>query len=239
MINSKNFLTYFIIYITICCGLFHLIYWGEFNIDAAPYISIQDIIKSAFQPLSKPFIFTFIGTYFALRIFKYFVKYSEKTNPSEQKPKDKRPTILSRIFVFLIFFFIFFFIFKFIDSISLNNKFLLLEIFLYIFVNIFFDINLLFDNAFKPIFDKEFIVMFIIYFACNSISTAYEKAEPINSNSSYQYIVLEKHITDKRTKRDTMKLVGISDQNYVFTNMINTQTLVLKADTIILHRKFK
>ena len=240
MLNSKNYIYFIIPYFTISCSLYHLVYWNYFGLNGLTLISIQDIIKSAIRPLILALtIATFIGAVVAeglIRLFKR-TKISKPSLPdkiSEESTKSKREFFrLGYIVATIVSFTIIYWHHRpdyGIIATSIGGV---------IFVLV--DPKYVFAEDLKLPIKRDILLMAIIYLPCYSISIAVQDANDIIKNKSYKYTVRiynSKTLTDRDTlKLDTLKFVGITEKNFVFTDMKNDKVYFMKQDSMVLSKK--
>jgi hypothetical protein len=227
MINSKNWIAILIPYFLLCCCLYHLTYWGSFDINGLSLISISNLIKSAIQPVIASFVGTFLGLLIAYLIGSKKLKIAMSDEEDLQR-KIKGwlallvPAMLC-LFIFLI--------------IKFNPafKWLLISFVLGSMAYAYINGDMLFAKSFKPVLNKELLLMFMIYFPIFSTATGLEEAEDISCNYNYQYMIARNSTT--HTASDTLKYLGKADDYFIFVTVDNEKQVYIKADTIVLERK--
>lgn len=230
MINSKNYLPIVIPYLLICCSLYHLTYWSVFDINGLSLISVSNLVKSAVQPI----LISFIGTTIALfLVHKFFNKKLDSFTAEAPTPSGKEGWVLLgkvigslAIFSFVVWLLI------------LWNPYGKWQIILFMLGNLFYIFikeDVIFSAEFKPHFQKSFLLMFMIYFPCFSIGAALEDADKIQDNKHYLYTV-SKTFTNTLSP-DTLKLLGTTDEYFIFLSLDNKKRVFIKSDTINLLKK--
>ena len=114
-------------------------------------------------------------------------------------------------------------------------------IFAFSIANLFFigvNIDTIFDKSFVTYFDKSFIFMSMLYFPMFSIATAAQDAEAILNNKSYKYSINASTISSNNTIiKDTIKFIGLTSDNFIFTDLKNSKIIFFKKDTMTLYIK--
>ena len=78
----------------------------------------------------------------------------------------------------------------------------------------------------------------LIYFPLNSVATALSDSNRILNNSKYMYSLKNgKSKNDNYIKKDTLKLIGINNDNFIFIDLKNESVYFIKSDTIQLLKK--
>jgi hypothetical protein len=230
MLNTKNYIFFALPYLTVVCSLYHLVYYSFFGLNGLALISVGEIIKSALYPILLSFLFTSLGIFIAHK----FLNLSTK-----QKKTDNAKPTKSNIFLKFIFLLIFNSFFLFIlDLIFDEINYVLVA---FAFGNILFgllDTERLISKEIEVYIDKEFLLMLLIYLPCFSIATAIQDAYKIITNKSYKYSVTKSNNTDNSgTNNDTLKFIGMSEQNFLFTDLKNQKIYFIKSDSLVLQKK--
>lgn len=236
MINSRNYTLFLIPYLTICCSLYQLTYWGLFGLNGLSFISVQDIIKSTVQPLIITAFGSLIGIYIAhsgyKRATKPFRETASENTPSDETISAKGLLVLIPIFVIVV------------AALYLSYRFLpdqryyivayLIASLIYIVVNV----DKIFDKSFNTYFDKSLLFLIMLYFPAFSLATAAQDADAILSNKSYKYSINANTIVPNNILiRDTIKFIGLTDDNFIFTDLKNSKIIFLKKDSMTLYMK--
>jgi hypothetical protein len=229
MINSQNYLLIIVPYLTLCCGLYELTYWMLFSINAFNVITIQDIVTSSISPLILSFITSSIGFYFASKLYR---KKGYFTNEDTLKTGKKENRFVLSMFLFIILIGLLVSIIFFIPGDNYKAYAMIGGMILYIFT----DINFIFAKDFNPKLDKRFLLMVMIYFPLICIAEAFADGDKIINNKAYKFAIISQNTETTKTS-DTLKLVGISNEKFIFTNLKNEIIYFIKSDTIILYRK--
>lgn len=226
MINNKNFIYYFVPYLTVSCGLYHIVYWGCFGLNGLSIISVENIIKTAIASIVLTFLISLLGYYVTHKIFN--------RNFQVEKLKDKKYLIIQSIGLCIIYSIIYYLI----TLVTKSNSFELGAFFLSLIIVDWIEEDYIFEKSFKTIINKEICLLMLISFPLNSIGTALSDSSDILNNSKYMYSVkIDNLKNDCSVKIDTMKLIGINNDNFIFTDLKNEKIYFIKNDTIQLFKK--
>ena len=100
------------------------------------------------------------------------------------------------------------------------------------------NIDKIFDKSFNTYFDKELLFMIMLYFPAFSIGTAAQNADAILSSKSYKYSINHNLIPAKNIFiSDTLKFIGLTEDNFIFTDLKNAKIIFLKKDSMTLYKK--
>ncbi len=227
MLNSKNYILFTIPYLTICCSIYHLCYWGQFGLNGLSLIAISDIIKSAVYPFFWTIVGS-LGSFWGERIVNGF-SFKNPTNVeiTDEKLSEKgmKVAVLFAVLVLIVSLTLFL-TYKFLpDLLWLSPTF--------IFVNIlmqFINVDKIISSEFSLIINRRLLLFLIIYLPCFCISTSVQDAMDIIHNRRFQYTV-----RNVRNINDTLKFVGITEKNFVFVSLNNDNLYFEKLDTMTLY----
>lgn len=236
MINSRNYTLFLIPYLTICCSLYQLTYWGLFGLNGLSLISVQDIIKSTVQPLIITAFGSLIGIYIGHSGYKKATKPFRKTVPdnttSEETISSKGLLILIPIFFIVVA--VLYLGYRFSPDQRYYIAAYMVANLIYMVVNV----DKIFDRSFNTYFDKSLLFMVMLYFPAFSIATAAQDADTILSNKSYKYSINQSTIAPNNILiKDTIKFIGLTDDNFIFTDLKNSKIIFLKKDSMTLYTK--
>lgn len=228
MINTKNYILIIVPYLTLCCGLYQLTYWMQFNLNAFDLISIQDIVTSSIMPLILSFVASSIGFYIATRLYPkrgYFLEEENATLPQKKN-------VLRLVFLLLVLVGLIVAVFNLIPGENYKAYAMTVGLILYSIT----DVDFVFAKDFNPKLDKKFLLMMMIYFPFISAAEAFTDAYRIIENKSYQFIKVPQAIS-ANADSDTLKLIGIANERFIFINIKNEKIYFIKSDTIVLYKK--
>ena len=225
MINSKNCYYWFIAYLTITSSVYHLVYWSYFNLNGLSLVSVTDIIKSSILPL--------IFSAFLLLIINFaatFV-YHKTIEPQIYSPK-KSDRIIIAILTVLGLLSCAFICYKIPETTIILVPAYLTGLF-YGLCNMYID--KLFDKSFPTLINKRAILVLVCTMPLVSIYSGYHDSRKILKNQEYTYSIINAKTIN--SKNDTIKLIGISDNSFVFTSLQNDKVFFIKKDSIELQFK--
>ena len=210
---------------TITSCIYHLVYWSYFNLNGLLLISITDVIKSSIYPLIWSAFFLLILNFSASFI------YHKTIEPQINSPKKNHRIfilILTDISILLII------------VVCIQNpeiRIILLPAYstglFYGLCNLFSD--KIFDKSFSTLVSKRAILITFCTMPLISIYTGYHDSLKILNNQEYAYsVIIAKAIN---SQNDTIKLIGISENSFVFTSMKNDKVFFIKKDSIQLQFK--
>ena len=232
MTDPKNITIFAIPYLTLCAVLFHIAYWGTFNLNGLSYISVSDIIKSSVYPFLSTSTFVLIGIF----IGNYLA--SDKDDINLDEPSDNG--ILKVLFIIVAFVLWVFFL-HLLDKLNSEWKWTIWPILAALPLNFILYrsklLNLLnTSNRYRNAFISLLIYLPFIFFATGKI-----ESEKIQNNIEYKYLTRSKNIvTNNAITLDTIKYLGTTEKNIIFTDLKNETIFLIKSDnidTIILKTK--
>lgn len=233
MLNKQNYIAILIPYLTICCGFYHLIYWGQFGLNGLALITISDIIKSAAGYLALAILFA-LGVALGYEIANR--KVLKKKNKIAPETENENYTFLGvaiDIFFTGVIPVLFFILLNYFFNFSRLNFFIMITVLIGGSLIEFVNINFLFAKDFNTRINKKIILLVLIYFPCFSAIIAFDNAMSILDNKSYKYLVRKGEFKNQ----DTLKFIGITEKNFVFTDMGNKNLYFLQQDSMTLHFK--
>ncbi len=226
MISNKNFIYYFVPYLTVSCGLYHIVYWACFGLNGLSIISVENIIKTVIASIIITSLTSIFGYYITHKIFK--------RNFETHKLSNKKELIIRSIELLIIYSIIYYIFFL----INKSNSFELAAFFLSLIIIDWIKVDYVFEKSFKTFINKEICLLMLIYFPLNSVATALSDSNRILNNSKYMYSLKNgKSKNDNYIKKDTLKLIGINNDNFIFIDLKNESVYFIKSDTIQLLKK--
>lgn len=219
MINSKNLAYFFIPYLTISCGIYHIVYWGAFGLNGLSMISTEDIIKTSITSITVTFFGSILGYFFAIKLIKS--KFKNETNYK---------SFISS-FILLVFYLIIYYLSTLIPG---PYNFETLAFFISLIIVDWINIDFVFEKSFNPKINKELCLLMLLYFPLNSIGSAI--SDSLNIQDNLKFIYSLKVNKDSNTV-DTLKLIGKNENNFIFSDIKNQKIYIIQNDTIILAKK--
>ena len=141
MINKKNFYYISICYLTICCSLYHIIYWIFFGLDGLSFVSIEDIIMTFLNSIFFTFITPIFGLLFGI------ITFNDK--PKQKIHKIKKLIITVELIIICLIY---------ISIISFFPNYNFIEIILFFaafIISEWIEIDLIFDKEFDTKINKK------------------------------------------------------------------------------------
>ena len=83
MISNKNFIYYFVPYLTVSCGLYHIVYWACFGLNGLSIISVENIIKTVIASIIITSLTSIFGYYITHKILKINFETHKLSNKKE------------------------------------------------------------------------------------------------------------------------------------------------------------
>ena len=206
-------------YITICSGLYHIMFWSNFNINGLSLINISDIIKSTIPPI-----------YSTLVVIIYHTIMNNYVAPNYGKNKEYKKGISNKTLVIVYFSTV---IVTGILSFLLKGK-QPITIYIYGFINFvclsaYFVNNDFFKSLFSSENNRRFFIDIIISLPIICALTGLYDSKINYENIEYKYIIIK--TTEKNNilniKSDTLKLVGIVEDFFIFSPLDNS-TLIFR-----------
>lgn len=225
MTDPKNITIFAIPYLTLCAVLFHIAYWDTFNLNGLSYISVSDIFKSAVYPILSTSIFTFIGLF----IGGYLASDTNDVAPNE--PYEK--TSWFKALFIVILFITWTFCLHLLDYLPSNYKWLIWPILAGLPLNgiLYYSKLLNFfqtTNRYRFAFMNLLTYLPFIFFASGKI-----ESEKIQNNIEYKYSTrIITDTTNNAFKVDTIKYLGTTEKNIIFTDLKNNSIFLIKSDKI-------
>ena len=225
MTDPKNITIFAIPYLTLCAVLFHIAYWDTFNLNGLSYISVSDIIKSAVYPILSTSIFTFIGLF----IGSYLA--SDKDDIAPNEPYEKTGWVKALFIV--ITFISWMFCLHLLDYLPSEYKWLTWPILAGLPLNAILYYSKLLNffqttNRYRDAFINLLTYLPFIFFASGKI-----ESEKIQNNIEYKYSTRISPATNNNAiKVDTIKYLGMTEKNIIFTDLKNESIFLIKSDNI-------
>ena len=225
MTDPKNITIFAIPYLTLCAVLYHIAYWDTFNLNGLSYISVSDIIKSSVYPILSISIFPFIGLF----IGSYLGSDLDNTPLDESYEK----TDLFKVFIIVVLFIVWVFSMHLLDYLPSEYKWLIwpivagfpLNVILYYSKLQFFVPT---RNRYRNAFINLLTYLPFIFFGSGKI-----ESEKIQNNIEYKYSTnISADTTNNAIRVDTIKYLGTTEKNIIFTNLKNETIFLIKSDNI-------
>ncbi len=224
--------------------LYHLAYWGDFGLNGLSYISFSDVLKSSIYPIVSTsflnFLLLLITLSFGFVMARKRVKKGTfSNNPREELMSDpnlslqtKKDMINARQIGFMIGWLIMLF------SLVLNYSKTGSLIYIPLVIATIGPLSMVYSQLvclyIPNILLRLLILFFVPYLPLTSLFSGIQNADDIKNNISYDYII---NLT--KQKADTLKLLGITEKYFIFSDFKNTQIMMIKADkidTLIIHK---
>lgn len=219
-------------FLTICSASYHMSYWSEFGLNGLSFISLADIIKSAAQPMSVWVMVILVSNFVA-----YFFCYValERGNIRVKSLKAKSFEMSVWYLPFLLLWLIV------ITVIPMYFSHPLRWI-PFSFIASFPIVSVLVLNGFladdiSDFLVRTYTVMILVLLPILSYSMGKIDAGFIERNIKYQYTI--GNGLDKSSEPDTLKLLGFTTDNVIFSTLENDQIYILERsiDTLMLRTK--
>jgi hypothetical protein len=213
-------------YFIICGGLYHMAFWGTFDINGLEYIGISEIVKS--------FVYPFLSTTFVLIIGSLIQEYAwievfphgGGTNSSLGKKLNSKAGITIGLIMWSALSII---TYKTADSFSWFSWAVIFASVPYLMLDRFG----VFQNLFQNQKIRLQLIKFLVFVPALSFAAGKYQGELIQKNKKYKYIVTKNHSIDPGIlKADTFKLIGMSDKHIFMTDLKNSFILILRSDKV-------
>jgi hypothetical protein len=227
-VKNYRILTILVIpYLTVCGGLYHLAYWGTFNINGPAYIGLYDLIKSFVHPFFYFFIIallSFIVTEGIFHLNKVFPHGKGRNTPLGKKLNSKWGISISLIIwlstVILLY------------SADDVNRWLSWAFIVGIVPMLFLDRLGLWLNEFDDKLRIHAIRIFVFIPILSFASGKYQ-SELIYKNIQYQYTTSEAILPYMiSSKIDTLKFLGNVEHYIILTNLKNSKIILVNNDKL-------
>ena len=227
MTDYKNITILTIPYLTFCAVLYHIAYWGTFNLNGLSYISVSDILKSSISPIIYTMAFVFLGVFLG-GYFGNDPLIKEQIEQPSTKNKNKLGVLLD-IGLIVIWFFLMFFIL----SLDFEYKWFIWAIIASFPLSIIFDDDKILNGVIADRNQRKSATLFIILLPFLSFSTGKYQSEQIQNNSKYRYSIRRNiNPVNNQILTDTVKYLGNTERNFIFTDLKNTTIFIIKSDNI-------
>ena len=225
MTDYKNITIYLIPYLTLCAVLFHIAYWDTFNLNGLSYISVSDIIKSSIYPLLSISIFPLLA------IFISGYLSSDKEEFIVNAPQEK--TTILKIVLIGVIFIIWFILLALLDFLTLEYKWLVWPILAGLPLNgvLYYSQSIHYsqtNNRYKSAFINLLIYLPFVFYASGKIESG-----KIQNNIEYKYSIrIHTDTANNAITVDTIKFLGTTEKNIIFTDLKNESIFLIKSDII-------
>lgn len=228
MKENTNISLLFLTYITISGALYHLTFWQTFDINGLSLINITDIVKSAFFPVF-PIVIT-IAYYLFINNISYTTGRGEEKENNSKFLKNGISNLWLVISIGIIQLLIAL-LYDFCDLYNPEKYYA--QGFMFYFAIVIYLIN---NNVFVSYFRSEeyrrITIFFIVALPIISYySGKYDSAE-IFQNLKYKYTLNVGQPPNLVQSIDTLKFLGVTDKNYIYTDLKNSKIILLKSDNI-------
>lgn len=211
-------------YITACGALYHISYWNTFHINGLSLISVSDILKSAVQPVAWVLC---ILIYNAITLNLIPPLFGEN-NQNRKGISNKALTI--SYFGLLIVFFVVEIIFKYFPI----KGIFFLGFITWLFISTYLTNNYYFESYFESEKIRRFCIDVLVAIPLIGFLGGIYNSRLVYQNLEYKYII--RNIAEKnailKTSSDTLKLVGITEDFFVFTSLNNSDLIFLNKGDI-------
>lgn len=102
------------------------------------------------------------------------------------------------------------------------------------------DIDLLFEEKFLTISDKNATLLISILIFSGISALAYNDAKSILYNKQYKYAKIptnKDNISQSQSQSDTLKFIGKADETFVFISLKNDKIHFIKSENLVLYDK--
>lgn len=239
MIKRSNALILSIPYLTICGVLYHIAFWDTFGLNGLDYISVSDIIKSAAYPVFEKYslmcISMFLGVALGKEVVKAYITHDNKKpidiNSSLLIEESKSYTkIIFKAILLIILGIAIYYIYK----SSFKGKWLACSYLIALPITIILEKDEIIDKSLvKSEYIRDCLFLFIIYLPFLSFGIGKMKSTQILNNDKYQYVTSRNiNPITKGIRIDTMKYIGSDDKRFFFTDLHNSQILMIRSEII-------
>ncbi len=231
--QMKNFVLIASFFLTFCGSIYTMIFWALFGLNGLSYINFSNIVSASLYPIVHgtvgPLLFFFILLLipFAILQMRDDSKFNLSKNliiPALENLSFRRQMIFIGVAMLLV---------------SSYMAYILINLRAYgilsmVLIPPSLMISAIFFVKFKYYFSSlRFSIFFLaIFILLSCILNPYLESNKILDNREYQYTVMF-----KENQVDTLKLIGNSEDRFVFINHSNETITFIKSDTLTL--KFK
>lgn len=230
--HMKNFVLIASFFLSICGSIYTMIFWGLFGLNGLSYINFSNIVSASLYPIVHGTILPLM-IFFILLIIPFVNKIvnNDKNynliniiNLAIENLSFRKQMIIACLALLLVS--------SYMAYILINLRAYSILSIVLILPSLF--INLIFSVKFKYYFSSlKFSIFFLaIFIFLSCILNPYVESNKILDNKEYHYTLIF-----KENQLDTLKLIGNSDDRFVFINRTNETITFIKSDTLTL--KFK
>lgn len=228
MKENTNISLLFLTYITISGALYHLTFWQTFDLNGLSLINITDIVKSAFFPVF-PLLISIASYIFFNNIPLQKIREVEGVNNEELL--NKGISNFSIIITFIILQLLIAIAFTYFDIYN-PDKYCFYCLVVYLVIIIYLINNNVFNSYFISENKRRFTICITVAIPLVSYySGKYDSAE-IYQNLKYKYTLNVGQTPNLVQSIDTLKFLGVTDKNYIYTDLKNSKIILLKSDNI-------
>jgi hypothetical protein len=220
----KKFGLIIIPYLTICGALYHISYWNTFNMNGLSLISVSDILKSAVQPVIW---ILYILIYNAIMLHLIPPPFGEDNY--ESKGISNKALRISYFSVLILVIAVAFFF----------NYFPIEGIFFYgivtwLFITIYLTNNYYFKSYFESEKIRRFCIDVLVAIPLIGYLGGTYNSRLVHENIEYKYITrnVVKKNTALKVSSDTLKLVGITEDFFIFSHLNNSEMIFMNKHNI-------
>ena len=226
MKNYQNIAIYVLPYITACAALYHIAYWGTFNVNGLAYINLSDLVKSFVQPCVYFFVIVLLSFIFNEGVLRIGIIYPYGGGKNTQVGKVVNKKWVRSILLLLWLFGIFFF------YTNGDTTRWLFWAFTVSIVPIFvIDNSGFLENEFTNSKLRIHAIRVIVFLPILSFSSGKYQREMIFKNLRYQYttsVTIDSNIN----RPDTLKYLGNLDNYFLMTDLSNTKIIFVRNDKL-------
>ncbi len=224
----KSFSIFSIPYFSACGGLYHIAFWGTFNINGLEYIGISELIISFVYPFLSFFGFFLIGFLFNRLIIdrEQILPHGGGRDTSVGKFLNSKIVIT---FLVILWLFIVIFLYKH-DS---TGRWIIWAILVGIVPFLYLDRSGFLIEAIENHKLRINIIQTLIYIPIFSFAAGKYNSELIYKNQEFKYTVVSNINSGEIYPHiDTLKLLGRTE-NYLFlSDLANNTTLMLRSESV-------
>jgi hypothetical protein len=228
MKNYRTIAVFGIPYLTFCAGLYHIAYWGTFDINGLAYIGLSDLVKSFVHPCLYFFaiaLLSFILNEGILNLGIVFPYGGGRDTPTGRKLNSK----WARSILLLLWLYMIFMLYSHGDAIRW-----LFWAFTVAIVPILVLDNLgLWKNDFEDYKLRVHAIRILVFLPVLSFASGKYQGELIFKNLQYQYTTSDTIIPNANSsKPDTLKFLGNAGDFFLLTDLTNTRIVFVKNDIL-------
>lgn len=226
--SPQNITLLLIPYLTVCGALYHIAYWDTFHLNGLSFISISDIIKSFAAPIAYSLFVLLLGaitTRFIWRFDKVFPSGGGKNTTVGKKLNSS--VGLSLILTLWLILVVWLYLEANSQTWIIWGIIVAIPPFLYISTKTQF-----LSGYFKDESSRGHIIQLLVYFVVLSFATGKYESAIIKENLKFKYTVHTLKYEGNFQRADTIKLLGKTEDHFIFSNLTNDSIILIRADKI-------